>query len=148
VQALLQQEKLAQSPVQGLVGPRLGRVPHQFYIAHDVGLRQQPRVLLGDEVGLGKTIEAGLIIHHQLQTGRAQRILILVPENLQYQWLVEMRRRFNLNAALFDLERCAALKESDETENPFETEQIVLMALELLVDHPDLADSVRATAGT
>jgi ATP-dependent helicase HepA len=146
VQALLQQEKLAQSPVQGLVGPRLGRVPHQFYIAHDVGLRQQPRVLLGDEVGLGKTIEAGLIIHHQLQTGRAGRILILVPENLQYQWLVEMRRRFNLNAALFDLERCAALKESDENQNPFETEQIVLMALELLVDHPDLADSVRETA--
>ena len=142
VQALLQQEKLAQSPVQGLVGPRLGRVPHQFYIAHDVGLRQQPRVLLGDEVGLGKTIEAGLIIHHQLQTGRARRILILVPENLQYQWLVEMRRRFNMNAALFDLERCAALKESDESENPFETEQIVLMALELLVDHPDLADFV------
>lgn len=145
VQALLQQEKLAQSPVRGLVGPRLGRVPHQFYIAHDVGQRQQPRVLLGDEVGLGKTIEAGLIIHHQLQTGRAQRVLILVPENLQYQWLVEMRRRFNLNAALFDLERCAALKESNEDENPFETEQIVLMALELLVDHPDLADSVRNT---
>ncbi|HEX6590602.1 MAG TPA: RNA polymerase-associated protein RapA [Moraxellaceae bacterium] len=141
VQALLQQEKLSQSPVRGLVGPRLGQVPHQFYIAHEVGLRPQPRVLLGDEVGLGKTIEAGLIIHQQLQTGRAGRVLILVPENLQYQWLVEMRRRFNLNAALFDLERTAAIREADADQNPFETEQIVLLAQELLVDHPDLADA-------
>ncbi|MDI1303049.1 MAG: RNA polymerase-associated protein RapA [bacterium] len=144
VQALLQQEKLTQSPVRGLVGPRLGQVPHQFYIAHEVGERPQPRVLLGDEVGLGKTIEAGLIIHQQLQTGRSARVLILVPENLQYQWLVEMRRRFNLNVALFDLERCAALKESDEELNPFDTEQLVLMSLELLVDHPDLADAAYA----
>ena len=52
-----------------------------------------PRVLLADEVGLG-TIEAGLIIHRQLLSGRAGRVLILVPENLQHQWLVEMRRRF------------------------------------------------------
>ncbi|MDF2447012.1 MAG: polymerase-associated protein RapA [Moraxellaceae bacterium] len=138
VQALLQRDKLAQSPVRGLVGPRLGKVPHQFYIAHEVGTRPQPRVLLGDEVGLGKTIEAGLIVHQQLQTGRATRVLILVPENLQYQWLVEMRRRFNLNASLFDLERCAALKESDADGNPFETEQIVLMAQELAVDHPHI----------
>jgi ATP-dependent helicase HepA len=144
VQALLQRERLAQLPVRGLIGPRLGKVPHQFYIAHDVGNRVQPRVLLGDEVGLGKTIEAGLIIHQQLQTGRAGRVLILVPENLQYQWLVEMRRRFNLNAALFDLERTAALRESDAEQNPFETEQIVLMSQELLVDHPDLAETAIA----
>ncbi len=144
VQALLQQEKLTQSPVRGLVGPRLGKVPHQFYIAHEVGQRPQPRVLLGDEVGLGKTIEAGLIIHQQLQTGCSSRVLILVPENLQYQWLVEMRRRFNLNVALFDLERTAALRESDENQNPFETEQVVLMSQELLVDHPDLADAAEA----
>ncbi|MCC2637420.1 MAG: polymerase-associated protein RapA [Moraxellaceae bacterium] len=142
VQALLQRERLAQSPVRGLIGPRLGKVPHQFYIAHEVGTRPQPRVLLGDEVGLGKTIEAGLIIHQQLQTGRAGRVLILVPENLQYQWLVEMRRRFNLNCSLFDLERCAAIKESDEDANPFETEQIVLMAQELAVDHPHIEQAL------
>lgn len=144
VLALLQRERLAQSPVRGLIGPRLGKVPHQFYIAHEVGTRPQPRVLLGDEVGLGKTIEAGLIIHQQLTTGRAGRVLILVPENLQYQWLVEMRRRFNLNCSLFDLERCAALKESDADENPFETEQIVLMAQELAVDHPHIEEALIA----
>jgi SNF2 family DNA or RNA helicase len=67
--------------------------------------RIAPRVLLADEVGLGKTIEAGLVIHRQLLSGRASRVLILVPENLQHQWLVEMRRRFNLDVALFDEER-------------------------------------------
>lgn len=138
VTALRAREKLAQSPVAGLVGPRVGLIPHQFYIAHEVGQRMAPRVLLADEVGLGKTIEAGLIIHQQLLTGRAQRILVLVPDSLQYQWLVEMRRRFNINFALFDLTRTAAIREGDEEQNPFLTEQCVLASIDLLLDHPHL----------
>lgn len=47
-----------------------------------------PRVLLADEVGLGKTIEAGMILHYQLHTGRAKRVLIVVPDALIHQWLV------------------------------------------------------------
>jgi ATP-dependent helicase HepA len=147
VQSLLQREKLAQSPVLGLSGPRLGLIPHQFHIAHEVGTRLAPRVLLADEVGLGKTIEAGLIIHQQLLSGRAGRVLILVPDSLQHQWLVEMRRRFNLAFSLFDLERVASIRASeDEGCNPFQTEQCVLMALDALVDHPDLLEDAR-TAG-
>jgi ATP-dependent helicase HepA len=61
-----------------------------------VGRRHAPRVLLADEVGLGKTIEAGMILHQQLLSGAAERVLIVVPETLQHQWLVEMLRRFNL----------------------------------------------------
>ena len=64
-------------------------------------------VLLADEVGLGKTIEAGLILHRQLLTGRARRVLILVPEPLLHQWLIELLRRFNLRFRLFDEERVA-----------------------------------------
>ena len=143
VQSLLQREKLAQSPVLGLSGPRLGLIPHQFHIAHEVGTRLAPRVLLADEVGLGKTIEAGLIIHQQLLSGRAARVLILVPDSLQHQWLVEMRRRFNLAFSLFDLERVASIRASEEDTNPFLTEQCVLMALDALVDHPDLLESAR-----
>ncbi len=59
-----------------MVGSRVGLIPHQLYIAHEVGQRFAARVLLADEVGLGKTIEAGLIIHQQLKTGRSERILI------------------------------------------------------------------------
>jgi ATP-dependent helicase HepA len=46
-----------------------------------------------DEVGLGKTIEACLIVHRLLLSGRAERVLILVPEHLVHQWFVELLRR-------------------------------------------------------
>ena len=94
-------------PYSGLRGQRTSLIPHQLNIAHDVGRRHAPRVLLADEVGLGKTIEAGMILHQQLLSGAAERVLIIVPETLQHQWLVEMLRRFNLRFALFDDERYA-----------------------------------------
>jgi len=85
---------------------------------------------------LGKTIEAGLILHHQLLTGRTRRVLIVVPESLVHQWLVEMLRRFNLKFSIFDEERCLALEESAEDENPFQAEQLILCSLEFLVGQP------------
>ncbi|TKI08733.1 RNA polymerase-associated protein RapA [Martelella alba] len=114
----------------GLRGIRANLIPHQLHIAAEVGRRHAPRVLLADEVGLGKTIEAGMIIHQQLLTGRAERVLIIVPETLLHQWLVEMLRRFNLLFALFDDERYQeAMQDND---NPFETEQWVLCSLEFV----------------
>ncbi len=90
-------DRLQRSPARGLMGSRTSLLPHQVYIANEVGQRHAPRVLLADEVGLGKTIEAGMIIHQQLLTGRASRVLVLVPPSLLHQWLVEMLRRFNLH---------------------------------------------------
>ncbi len=133
-QSLTLQHELQQSAARGLLGPRVELLPHQLYIANTVARRHAPRVLLADEVGLGKTIEAGLIIHQQLTTGRSQRVLIAVPEALQHQWLVEMLRRFNLPFSLLDEERCEALIESGN-DNPFETEQLVLCGLPLLTDN-------------
>ncbi len=121
-----------QSPLVGLSGGRVSLIPHQLYIAEEVGSRYAPRVLLADEVGLGKTIEAGLIIHQQLVTGRAKRILIVVPESLMHQWLVEMLRRFNLQFSIYDEERC----EQSNNENPFSDEQLVLVNLGFITDHP------------
>ena len=120
-----------QSTLWGLGGARAQPIAHQLHIAREVADRIAPRVLLADEVGLGKTIEAGLVIHRQLLNGRASRVLILVPENLQHQWLVEMRRRFNLQVALFDAERFA---ESDAG-NPFEDCQLALVSLDWLKRH-------------
>ncbi len=65
-------------PWSGLRGQRTSLIPHQLHIAHDVGRRHAPRVLLADEVGLGKTIEAGMILHQQLLAGAAERVLIIV----------------------------------------------------------------------
>jgi|WetSurMetagenome_2_1015567.scaffolds.fasta_scaffold16865_1 ATP-dependent helicase HepA len=123
---------LAQSPVRGLFGSRISLILHQLYIAHDVASRYAPRVLLADEVGLGKTIEAGLIVHQQLLTERAQRVLLLIPESLTHQWLVEMRRRFNLNFSFFDEERCSQI----QNDNPFHGEQLVLCSLKFLLENP------------
>ena len=140
IEALLMQANMKASPLRGLVGARVGLIPHQLYIAHEVGQRFAPRVLLADEVGLGKTIEAGLIIHQQLKTGRSDRILILVPDSLQYQWMIEMRRRFNLQFSLFDLTRTASIKEHDPDLNPFLTEQCIIASVDLMVDHDDLRE--------
>ncbi len=127
-------DRLQRSIARGLIGSRTSLLPHQVYIANEVGQRHAPRVLLADEVGLGKTIEAGMIIHKQLITGRASRVLVLVPPSLQHQWLVEMLRRFNLHFALFDAERLAEIPE----ENPFDSEQLVLCSLALFESRPDL----------
>ena len=128
--ALMNQYEQHRSPMRGLCGMRAGLIPHQLYIAHEVGRRHAPRVLLADEVGLGKTIEAGMIIHQQVLAGRAERILIVVPETLQHQWLVEMMRRFNLHFSIFDEERC--IEAFADSDNPFDTQQYVLCSLDFL----------------
>ncbi|RUO57835.1 RNA polymerase-associated protein RapA [Pseudidiomarina insulisalsae] len=119
-----------QNSVAGLLGARAQLLPHQLYIAHTVADRYQPRVLLADEVGLGKTIEAGMILQRRLLTGRSQRVVIMVPDSLCHQWLVELKRRFALAFSLFDQERCEALQ--DELENVFEAEQLVVIPQSLV----------------
>ena len=69
-------------------------------------------MLLADEWGWVKAHrKACLILHRQLLTGQASRVLILVPQALLNQWLVELLRRFNLRFSLFD-ERCLAIEAS------------------------------------
>jgi len=146
VSTLEHADRLRSSPVQGLLGARAQHLPHQIYIAHEVARRHAPRVLLADEVGLGKTIEAGLILHYQLHTGRARRALIVVPDALIHQWLVEMLRRFNLRFSIVDQSRYDALQAGeddvdalvnqifgDDGVNPFEADQLVLCSLDFLV---------------
>ncbi|MCL4124070.1 UNVERIFIED_CONTAM: hypothetical protein GTU68_052483 [Idotea baltica] len=128
--ALKNQYEQHKNPMRGLCGMRAGLIPHQLYIAQEVGRRYAPRVLLADEVGLGKTIEAGMIIHQQVLSGRAERVLIVVPETLQHQWLVEMMRRFNLHFSIFDEERC--IESYADSENPFDTAQLVLCSLDFI----------------
>ena len=128
--ALQNQYEQHKNPMRGLCGMRAGLIPHQLFIAQEVGRRYAPRVLLADEVGLGKTIEAGMIIHQQVLSGRAERVLIVVPETLQHQWLVEMMRRFNLHFSIFDEERC--VEAYADSENPFDTAQLVLCSLDFI----------------
>ncbi len=120
------------SPVYGFVGGRIDLIPHQLYIAHEVSRRYAPRVLLSDQVGLGKTIEACLILHRLLLSGRISRVLILVPESLVYQWFVEVLRRFNMWFHIFDELRCASLDDSAPEGNPFLDNQLIICSTEFL----------------
>ncbi|GAA4648393.1 RNA polymerase-associated protein RapA [Kistimonas scapharcae] len=137
-QTLCHYNRVIQSPLLGLTGARASLIPHQLHIANEVGNRFAPRVLLADEVGLGKTIEAGLILSQQLLTGQAKRVLVVVPEPLVHQWLVEMLRRFHLRFSVFDAERCR----NADGDNPFSSEQLILTSLEFLRDHPEHQEQV------
>ena len=122
-----------QSDVAGFAGGRIDLIPHQLYIASEVSNRYMPRVLLADEVGLGKTIEACLILHRLHLTGRAQRILIILPESLVHQWFIELLRRFNLWFTLVDAEHCESVTAVDSTANPFNEEQLVICSTRTLL---------------
>ena len=133
IESLFRSSKIRKSPVRGFLGGRVDLIPHQIAIAREVSSRLAPRVLLADEVGLGKTIEACLILHRLHLTGRADRVLILLPEPLVHQWFVELLRRFNLLFAIFDEERCKSIS----GENPFLENQLILCSQDFLLDHPE-----------
>jgi ATP-dependent helicase HepA len=142
--SLLLSHRSRKSPVRGFVGGRINLIPHQLYIAQEVAGRQSPRVMLSDEVGLGKTIEACLILHRLLLSGRADRMLVLVPESLVHQWFVEMLRRFNVWLNIFDEPRCAAIEAGDPEANPFLDDQLVLTSIQFLAESPRRAAQAAA----
>ncbi|MCV7281671.1 DEAD/DEAH box helicase family protein [Mycolicibacterium flavescens] len=73
------------------------KMPHQEAVARHALSRLRGRAVLADEVGLGKTIEAGLAVKELTLRGLAKRVLILCPAPLREQWREEMRHKFDLN---------------------------------------------------
>lgn len=148
--ALRWNSSIRRSPARGYTGARIDLIPHQLAIVAETSNRLYPRVLLADEVGLGKTIEACLILHRLHLTGRADRILIIVPEPLVHQWFVELLRRFNLLFAIYNEARCEVssniaeglIPTSDDT-NPFSESQLILCATSFLVSEQNRAEQVR-----
>ncbi len=124
--------------MRGLLGARTAFLSHQLYVAASVGQRFAPRVLLADEVGLGKTIEAGLILTQQLQRQRANKIFIIVPDTLAHQWLVEMQRRFHLSFSLFNQHRL----ENADIEAEFSENPLIIAPTSLFEDNPAISDVV------
>ena len=141
--ALRWNAEVRQSPARGFSGGRVDLIPHQFAIVAEAASRLHPRLLLADEVGLGKTIEACLILHHLHLTGRANRILILVPEALVHQWFVELYKRFNMMFALFDEGRAVSIEEGDPSANPFLDSQLILASTDFLAESNKRAEQAR-----
>lgn len=126
-----QYAEFQKQPARGLLGGRLQLTPHQYQIAEQSTRIGPPRLLLSDEVGLGKTIEAGLILQRLLLTGMASRALFVVPDHLLHQWLVEMIRKFDLHVPVFDDSRLSALLEESPDQNPFLSTQLALTPVSL-----------------
>lgn len=76
--------------------------PHQVRAFERLYTRWPPKLLIADEVGLGKTIQAGLLLRQAWLAGRAKRILILAPKAVLKQWQIELREKFNLNWPIYD----------------------------------------------
>lgn len=144
LEALLRRADARRSPAWGLESARIDLIPHQLRVAEMAASRSPLRILLADEVGLGKTIEAGMILARLLANGRVGRVLVLLPESLVYQWFVELLRRFNLQFSLFDEERCESIETSDPTRNPFQDEQLVMASIGFLSGSEKRASQVIA----
>ncbi len=152
--AIRVQHEARAGEARGLVGGRISLIPHQLFIAEEVANRAAPRVLLADEVGLGKTIEACLILHRLHLCGRASRVLILVPDALVNQWFVELYRRFSLSFAIYDEERALSIEAgargadtgTGEPTNPFFDDQLILCATSWIASHPQRAAQAAAGA--
>ena len=76
--------------------------PHQVRAFQRLYDDWPPRLLIADEVGLGKTIQAGLLLRQAWLAGQAKRVLILAPKAVLGQWQTELREKFNLNWPIYD----------------------------------------------
>jgi SNF2 family DNA or RNA helicase len=76
--------------------------PHQVRAFHRLYDQWPPKLLIADEVGLGKTVQAGLLLRQSWLSGRVKRALVLAPKNVCRQWQIELREKFNLNWPIYD----------------------------------------------
>ena len=101
------QDNLLLAPIQSSVVP----LPHQLYALNRAMSRDRIRYLLADEVGLGKTIEAGLILRELKLRGMARRILVVAPKGLVRQWQAEMRLHFSEKFQFIEPAELAAFRQ-------------------------------------
>lgn len=140
--------KWQSSPVRGMIGPRVSQIPHQYYLCQRAcSSSALPRLMLSDEVGLGKTIEAGMIWHALKARGRVTRTLVIVPETLKHQWLVEMKRRFNHLFTLVDEGYLKGLfvADDDDKPNPFCMANDIICSIDFLIKQPALIEDLLKT---
>jgi SNF2 family DNA or RNA helicase len=117
----------------GLSNSRVEPQLHQVSVALRALEKSQPRLILADEVGLGKTIEAGLILKELRARMGAdlERVLIIVPASLVTQWRFELRTKFNEEFAFLDGSEIARISAERPNENPWGVEPNVICTLHL-----------------
>src|SRR5512134_2918057 len=126
-----------------LLSSRVHVLPHQVGAAGRILSDRMPRFVLADEVGLGKTVEAGLVFAGLRQLGIAERVLVVVPEHLAFQWLAELFHKFNALFTLLSPERVADLGGPREA---LARSPLAIVSFEHLLASPDLARAAAEAA--
>jgi len=127
------------------LGGRIRLFPHQLYVAERAVAANPVRWLLADEVGLGKTIEASLVLNRLVHTRRVERCLVVTPESLTVQWLGELWRKYHQIFTLLDTHRLGDVeRDFGSGFNPFDVHRRAVIALETLTAHPRLTEQAVA----
>ncbi len=111
---------------------RIALLPHQLWVCRQVNRDRPARWLVADDVGLGKTIEAGLILLPLLATGEVRRLLVLCPASLVGQWQYRMRTMFDIRLTAYTAEADTPRADFWNTQN-----QVVASVHTLRLDRGD-----------
>lgn len=125
VASLINDDKLL-APLDSNVTP----LPHQIQVLKKVLTGERARFLLADEVGLGKTIEAGLAIKELKMRGRVQRVLVVAPKGLIPQWIVEMQERFGETFRFFEPSNFEGFREMSGEDNVWRSYDQVICSMD------------------
>jgi len=128
-----------------LDGARVDLQPHQVSVVHRVVSNRPHRFLLCDEVGLGKTIEAGMVIKELRARGEAKRVLVIAPATLTRQWQFELKSKFNEVFPILNSDTVRWVASESRDENPFARYEGVIVSKDW-ISQPDRASLVTQAA--
>ena len=114
--------------VSSLTSAKIDLLPHQVVLTHRVATASPRRFLIADEVGLGKTIEAALILRELMSRGELKRALMVVPAGLVNNWHRELNEVFHLNFEVFGSEGDV----TDRKSNAFEKHNLLIASIDTL----------------
>lgn len=127
-----------------LQGSRIDVTPHQVKAAHKILNSHDQRYLIADEVGLGKTIEAGIVIEELLARGRAERVLIVTPASLQTQWQEEMKDKFDQEYVIYNREFVNSVCQTWAIKDAWKKEDLVITSIDF-AKQDDMLEGLKNT---
>ncbi|WP_248516303.1 DEAD/DEAH box helicase [Salinarchaeum laminariae] len=113
-----------------LSGSRIDIEPYQVQAAYEILTSYDHRYLIGDEVGLGKTIEAAIVIEELIARDRASRVLIVTPAPLTEQWQAEMREKFDREYMVYEREYVEAKRKATPSANIWEEDDRIITSID------------------
>jgi len=128
-----------------LTSNRIEIEPYQVQAAYEILNSYDHRYLIGDEVGLGKTIEAGIVIEELIARDRADRVLIVAPAPLTVQWQEEMREKFDRNFVIYDRETVRTHRKSHPNQNVWKQEDLIITSIDFAKQTTDDPESDRVS---